>query len=145
MKHRISAGGIVLRQNKVLLVHHHREGAYDFWVPPGGGVEGDEGFLRAAEREVFEETNLVVRAEKIAYVENLIDGDRYVCKFWVVCTLVSGELSLIYRDADESFLVDAGFFSKEQVSAMQVYPAILKERFWQDLEAGFPQIHYLGM
>src|SRR5512140_2416032 len=91
---RISAGGIVVQNGKVLLVRHYRENQYDFWVMPGGGIEGEEGIFKAAEREVWEETNLKVRAEKIAYVEDFIDEGNYVCKFWVVCDLVSGNLSL---------------------------------------------------
>ena len=65
---RISSGGIVVHKGKVLLVHHYQNDGFDFWVMPGGGIEGDEGILRAAEREVWEETNLKVRAERIAYV-----------------------------------------------------------------------------
>jgi 8-oxo-dGTP diphosphatase len=66
MKQRISAGGIVVQDNKVLLVHHCQQDAFDFWVMPGGGVEGHEGILKAAMQEVFEETNLAVTAERIA-------------------------------------------------------------------------------
>jgi ADP-ribose pyrophosphatase YjhB (NUDIX family) len=144
MRHRISAGGVVVYQNKVLLVHHYREGEFDFWVLPGGGVEGNEGFIKAAEREVYEETNLAVQAEKIAYLEDLIDEGRYVCKFWVYCQLVSGELDFRNRRLDETFLVDAGFFSEGQIQSKNVHPAILKDQFWKDLANGFQEIKYLG-
>jgi 8-oxo-dGTP diphosphatase len=141
---RISAGGIVIHEGKVLLVHHFRENQYDFWVMPGGRIEGDEGIFRAAEREVREETNLTVRAERIAYVEDFIDEGNYVCKFWVVCSLQSGDLTIAQKNADEDYLQDARFFSKEDLAGMKLYPTILKDLFWQDLEAGFPAIRYLG-
>jgi len=141
---RISAGGIVVQEGKVLLVHLVVENRYDLWVMPGGGIEGDEGILQAAEREVWEETNLTVKAGKIAYVEELIDEGRYVCKFWVVCRLESGSLSIEHKVATEGCLQEARFFSQEELQGMNAFPSILKDGFWQDLEAGFPTIRYLG-
>ncbi len=141
---RISAGGIVVQDGKVLLVRLVEPDRYDFWVMPGGGIEADEGILRAAEREVWEETNLTVKAERIAYVEELIDEGRYVCKFWVVCRWVEGTLSLENKVASEDYLKEVRFFTKEELQNMEAYPSIVKDVFWQDLEAGFPTIRYLG-
>jgi 8-oxo-dGTP diphosphatase len=141
---RISAGGIIVANSKVLLVHHYRENEFDFWVLPGGGVEGDEGIYRAAEREVMEETNLQVHAEKIAYIEEFMDEGRFVCKFWVYCRLYQGTLSTEHKDAGEEFLKDAKFFSKEELKGMNVFPEIVKNDLWQDLAHGFSTIKYLG-
>ena len=144
MNHRISAGGIVVKDGLVLLVHHQQPGAFDFWVLPGGGVEGHEGIFKAAEREILEETSLTVTAHKIAYVEDFIDEDRYVCKFWVYCTLEHGTLSTARRQPGEEFLKEARFVSKAEIQGLNVFPPLLKDRFWKDLAAGFPAIHYLG-
>jgi 8-oxo-dGTP pyrophosphatase MutT (NUDIX family) len=141
---RISAGGIVLQENRLLLVHHFREGQYDFWVMPGGGVQGDEGILRAAEREVWEETNLTVLAERIAYVEDFIDEGKYVVKFWVLCSLQGGTPSIANADVNEEYLRGADFFSREEIQKMDVFPLILKDAFWRDLQEDFPQIRFLG-
>ena len=144
LKQRISAGGIVLKNNRILLVHHYQPDKFDFWVLPGGGVEGAEGLLKAAEREVFEETNLTVTAVKIAYIEDFIDEGNYVCKFWVYCRLDHGNLSLAHKDAAEPFLQAAKFFSRAEIQTLNVFPSILKDKFWQDLETEFSRIKYLG-
>jgi 8-oxo-dGTP diphosphatase len=141
---RISAGGIVVLNDKLLLVHHIEASGADYWVMPGGGIEGDEGIFKAAEREVWEETNLKVSAGKITYVQDFIDNGKYVCKFWVYCRFVSGDPGIKNKDRNESYLKGTGFFSKEEIEGMDVFPAILKGDFWQDLEAGFPAIKYLG-
>lgn len=141
---RISAGGIVVYKEKVLLVHHCMENRYDFWVLPGGGVEGDEGIFIAVEREIWEETNLRVKAQRIAYVEELIDEGRYICKFWICCDLENGHLSINNKAADEGFLIDARYFAKEELQGMNAYPPILKDGFWDDMQAGFATIKYLG-
>ncbi len=101
--------------------------------------------MKAAEREIFEETNLVTRADRIAYVEDSFDEGRYVCKYWVCCELEGGDLSLINKAAGATLLKDAGFFSKEEIQTMNVFPSILKDAFWEDLADGFSQIKYLGI
>jgi 8-oxo-dGTP pyrophosphatase MutT (NUDIX family) len=50
-----AAGGIILRNGSVLLVHRPR---YDDWTLPKGKLEPGEGLLEAAVREVREETGL---------------------------------------------------------------------------------------
>jgi 8-oxo-dGTP pyrophosphatase MutT (NUDIX family) len=85
---KISAGGIVLQGRKILMVHHYPPNKYDFGVMPGGGIDGNNGIFRAAEGEVWEETNLTVRADKIAYIEEFIDLGRYVCKFWTFASWI---------------------------------------------------------
>ena len=144
MNQRISAGGIVVKNQKVLLVHHKNENAFDFWVMPGGRVEGSEGIFKAAEREVFEETNLIVKSKRIAYIEDFIDEGIYICKFWVYCEFISGNLNLENKEIDEDFLIDTKFFSKEEIKKFNVFPSILKEDFWDDLETDFKNIKYLG-
>lgn len=54
-----TAGGFLIHQGKILLVKHKKLG---IWLAPGGHIEGDELPHQAAEREVFEETNIKVQA-----------------------------------------------------------------------------------
>jgi 8-oxo-dGTP pyrophosphatase MutT (NUDIX family) len=143
-KQRISAGGIVVQEGKILLVHHYEASKADFWVMPGGGIEGNEGIFAAAERETWEETSLRVHAEKIAYFEDFIDGGRYVCKFWVVCRPESGTPSIVHAEPGEGYLTGARFFSQAELEDITVFPVILRGPFWHDLAAGFPAIQYLG-
>ena len=51
MRHRISAGVIVDVDDRILLVRHLKPTVYDFWVPPGGGVEGTEDLRATVQRE----------------------------------------------------------------------------------------------
>ena len=62
-----AAGGIVLRGNKILLVKNRLREEYKknyssgFWGFPKGHIEEGETPLKAAEREVFEETGFKVK------------------------------------------------------------------------------------
>lgn len=68
LQHRIAAGVLLEHEGRILLMRHRREGVYDFWVAPGGGVEGLEDLRAAARREVKEECGLDVEPTRIAYV-----------------------------------------------------------------------------
>ena len=84
MKHRISVGVIVEQAERLLLVRHLKPGAYDFWVPPGGGVQGTETLTDGARREAREETGLDVEPRALAYIEELVDPETRYAKFWFV-------------------------------------------------------------
>ena len=59
---RPSVRGIILRGNKIALVHSLE---YDFYKFPGGGIEPGEGHLETLLREVAEESGLIVRPDSV--------------------------------------------------------------------------------
>lgn len=62
---RVTARGIIRIGRSLLLGHFEKD---DFYVFPGGGVEGDEGFVDALIREVKEETGYdVIRSSVSTY------------------------------------------------------------------------------
>ena len=66
MRHRISAGVIVDVDDRILLVRHLKPTVDDFWVAPGGGVEGTEDLRATVQRETREECGLEVESLQIA-------------------------------------------------------------------------------
>jgi 8-oxo-dGTP diphosphatase len=145
MRYGISAGSLIVQDNQLLLVHHLQEGEFNFWVPPGGSLVGDESIFECAQRETFEETGLQVDLGPIVYIQEFVEPGYHFCKFFILCTTFQGQISLAHRDFNEGFLVDARFFSQEKMSGLTVFPEILKEGFWNELKAGFLHTHYLGL
>jgi 8-oxo-dGTP diphosphatase len=145
MKHRIAAGALVVENDRLLLVHHLRPGAYDFWVPPGGGVMESEELPVAAVREVVEETGLVVEAVSLAYVDELIISETRQCKFWFLARLVGGSLSTSSTAARAEYIVEAAFLSRSEMSGKTVFPSVVVDEFWTHLRDGFAQPLYLGV
>lgn len=147
MEHRISAGAFVVKDDRILLVRHKKEGSYDFWVAPGGGVVGVEDLGSAARREVKEETGLDVDAIRPVCLEEFHQpGTRHI-KTWILCELKGGHISTEAFEAVREHIVEARFFSEAEVKAEQkdVFPESLRKEFWEDLKEGFPIFRYLGL
>jgi ADP-ribose pyrophosphatase len=71
----IAVGAIVFKDNRVLLVRRGKPPAEDLWAIPGGRVEIGETLQEAAEREILEETGIVIRALDPVYTFDVIDRD----------------------------------------------------------------------
>jgi ADP-ribose pyrophosphatase YjhB (NUDIX family) len=145
MRYGISAAALITQQQRLLLVNHRECGQYDFWVPPGGKLQGEESIFDCARRETMEETGLSVVLDRIIYIVEYADPGYHFCKFFIRCKKFDGNLTLANKEQGETFLVNARFFSKADMEGIDVRPPILKDRFWDDLEAGFPETRYLGL
>lgn len=143
--HRISAGAIVEHNERLLLVRHHRPAKYDFWVCPGGGVQGDEALSAAATREVREESGLQVRIADLLYVEELINPECRHVKFWFAGHFVAGHLSAAHSEAVAEHITEARWLSRSDLEGKTVFPPVLVGRYWQDRERGFPSVVHLPL
>ncbi|MVS99129.1 NUDIX domain-containing protein [Devosia marina] len=138
MKHRISAGVLALRDDRVLLVRHFRANKHDFWAGPGGGAEGAEELCEAAEREAFEEAGIRVKPRALAYIDELVDDWGRIVKFWFLADYISGEIDVSANPAEGESISEAGWFARETLPQGHVFPEVLRDRFWDDLKTGFP-------
>jgi ADP-ribose pyrophosphatase YjhB (NUDIX family) len=145
INHRISAGAFVEHEGRLLLVRHRREGLYDFWVAPGGGVQGAEELADAALREVREETGLEVVIGKLVYVEEFHNPETRHCKFWFIASPVGGHLTATAPEAVSEYIVDAVWHTEQEVRSLQVFPLALQGRYWEDRARGFPALAHIGM
>ncbi|MBP7139949.1 MAG: NUDIX domain-containing protein [Caldisericia bacterium] len=60
MKKLISAGGVIVNQDKVLLLKREKS-----WVFPKGKIKDGESLIQTAIREIFEETRIIVNDKGI--------------------------------------------------------------------------------
>ena len=132
MQQRLSAGVLVEHEDRLLLVRHVRPGKYDFWVAPGGGVQDEEELSAAAQREVREETGLEVIAGNLLYIEELVQPDLRICKFWYSGHLRGGELSVAAPEAQAEHITEAAWLSRADLQTKTVFPPALLSRYWED-------------
>jgi 8-oxo-dGTP diphosphatase len=118
-----SVAGLVRANGRRLLLVRSRDGGA--WTTPGGAIEPDETPATAVVREVWEETGLVVRPERIfgvfggpAFVVRYANGDetQYISTMFD-CEIESGELR---PDGDETMAVR--FFTLDETRELRVAP-----------------------
>ena len=83
------AGGIVVKDGKILLMHQIVKGE-DFYTLPGGSWETGEGLEETCKREIKEEFNIDVEVGKLAF---LLDTTTRIA-FYFLCTYVQGDIEL---------------------------------------------------
>jgi ADP-ribose pyrophosphatase len=71
-----AVGTVVFHRNQVLLVLRQNPPSQGLWSLPGGVVRLGEHLQQAAEREVFEETSVVVKAKNPIYTFDVIRHDQ---------------------------------------------------------------------
>jgi 8-oxo-dGTP diphosphatase len=77
-----AAGGVVLRDGRVAIVHRPR---YDDWSLPKGKLDPDESFEEAALREVEEETGLRCRlVRELPTVRYDVRGRLKEVRYWAM-------------------------------------------------------------
>jgi 8-oxo-dGTP diphosphatase len=77
-----AAGGVVLRDGRVAVVHRPR---YDDWSLPKGKLDPGESFEDAALREVEEETGLRCRlVRELPAVEYEVRGRPKLVRYWAM-------------------------------------------------------------
>ena len=145
MRHRISAGVLVEVAERILLVRCTKPGVYDFWVAPGGGVDGREDLRAAITREAREECGLEIEPLQIAYVEDLWNPKMRICKLWFTGRIAGGELTSSASGSVAENIVDARFVGRDEFSGKVIFPEVLRDQYWEDRVGGFTSTRYLGI
>lgn len=99
--------GAIIKNDKILLIQHteHASGR-SFWVIPGGGREADETEMACVMREMWEETNLTIRVERLL-VKSVIPNDDFKMRKTYLCHIVSGQASPGYEPEEDASAVYA--------------------------------------
>jgi ADP-ribose pyrophosphatase len=129
---RPAVGAVVFKDAAVLLVQRAKAPAMGMWAIPGGSVRLGETLQAAAEREVLEETGVVIRAGEPVLVFDTIQRDeRGIVQYhYVIVDLVADYVSGAPRAADDA--ADARWVTQGQLAHMKVNPAtlrLLRDRF----------------
>ena len=73
---RVGVGAIVIKDGKVLMVKRAAPPNKNLWAIPGGMLELGETLQEGTEREIFEETNIHIRAGKPIFTFDLLERDN---------------------------------------------------------------------
>lgn len=98
--------GAIVRDHHILLIKHTNHGSRrSYWLIPGGGIEPDEAEEACVAREMWEETNLRVRVERLLLDEEAAPGGAYQRRKTYLCSVESGEASPGYEPEPDAAAV----------------------------------------
>lgn len=120
-KIRVRVAGLVVEDNKILMIAH-KKGSEIYWLLPGGGVEYQESLDEALKREFLEELGLDVTVGDIAMIADSIEpnGKRHIINIIFWCNLINQSIRL----GNEKILYDFSFKSLEELSDVVMYPPL---------------------
>jgi len=123
---RPAVGAVVFKDDAVLLVKRGKAPARGMWAIPGGSVRLGETLQAAAEREILEETGVVIRAgTPVLVFDSIQRDDRGDVRFhYVIVDLAAEYISGNPRAADDA--ADARWVRAEELASLVVNPATLR-------------------
>lgn len=128
---RLAARGLLLIDNRLLLVNAwpgHRGG---LWCAPGGGVERGASLPDNLAREFHEETGLTVAVHDPCLVNEFHDpkGTFHQVDIYFRCSLVAGALDDRWRDP-EGIVTRRRLFTRAEMAGIKVKPDSLADAAW---------------
>lgn len=136
---RIRVAGILIMENRLLLIAHKKDEKI-YWLLPGGGVDYGESLHEALTREFVEELNISVDVKDVALISDSIDpsGDRHVVNICFLCSYKSGDFIL----GEENRLYDFSFFDRDELADLNIFPPINSDL--ADIMNGKVKERYIG-
>lgn len=121
---RIRVAGILIEDNKILLIQHHKNNK-KYWLIPGGGNDWGETTKEALIREYKEETNMDIEVDEFLFFSETISPDkkRHVLNLFYKIHRNNKDDSII-KLGEEAVLTDLKFVTKEELETMTIYPNI---------------------
>lgn len=138
---RVRVAAVIVRDDRILLVRHAKDGA-EYWLLPGGGVHYGESLSEALAREVREETGLEARVGDVVFAHDGIapDGSRHIVNVYLLAEVTGGAL----RCGDEPRLAGVRDVPLGELSELDLRPD-LREPLLAAAARGFPaRAPYLG-
>lgn len=143
---KVRVAGIVIKDNKLLLVKHRRRGL-SYWAFPGGAVEEFETLPDALTRELREETGFEVEPGRLVYIVETFNPrgqSTHTLNMFYLAEVVNQAETVIERHGNGEHLDVAEFIPLDELADVELYPEIA-DVVKQSIGTGFPvEAQYLG-
>jgi 8-oxo-dGTP diphosphatase len=123
---RVGVGAVVLRDGRILLVRRGVPPAEGLWAIPGGGLKLGETLKEGAEREIFEETGIAIRAGEPVFVADVVTRDENgrIRFHYVIVDLASEYISGEVKGGDDA--LEARWIAPVELEGLTVTKTTMK-------------------
>lgn len=128
---RLAVRGLILRDDRLLMVNAWPGGKSDLLCAPGGGVERHASLPENLIREVHEETGLTVEVGEVALVNEFHDEPRrfHQVDVYFRCTLVAGDPKGDWTDP-EGVVTERHWLTRSELETRRFKPDSLPRVAW---------------
>jgi 8-oxo-dGTP diphosphatase len=146
MEPRIRVSAMLRWQGRVLLCRQEKPDK-EYWLLPGGGVDGGESLIEALRRELREELGVEADVQfegPVAIVDSIAPKGQPLARKHVVHIIFAADLShrsLTDVETKDAAIKGARLFSSDELQDVVVHPPI--KRFLERWQPGDPAV-YLG-
>ena len=121
---RVRVAGILIEDDRILLIEHTKNNR-KYWLVPGGGVDWGESAAEALIREFKEETGLDIEVEKFLFISETIapDKQKHVINLYFKIKKAENS-SNIMKLGEEKILTDLRFIPEDEIKNIKLYPNI---------------------
>jgi 8-oxo-dGTP diphosphatase len=123
---RVGVGAVVLREGRLLLVRRGAAPAQGLWAIPGGGLRLGETLQEGAEREILEETGIIIRAGEPLFTCDSFerDADGRIRFHYVIVDVTADYVSGDVKGADDA--LEARWVSPAEIRELPVTKTTLR-------------------
>jgi 8-oxo-dGTP diphosphatase len=122
----VGVGAVVIKDGKVLLVKRGVDPKKGLWAIPGGSLKLGETLQEGAEREIMEETGIIIRAKEPVYSFDFFerDGDGRIRFHYVIVDMMADYIGGEVQGADDA--LEARWVSQDELKYLEVSRNTLK-------------------
>lgn len=138
---RIRVNGILIQDDKVLMLRHLMGGGKEFWSVPGGGMQYGSNAEDNLKREFEEETGLEIQINRFLFVHEFLREPLHAIEMFFEVSYISGKINLgtdPELDQDKQILTEIRWMSLSEIHSLS--PESVHQIFW-----GIKSLQDLGL
>lgn len=91
---RTRVNGVLIQDNKILLIKHRMASESYFWNVPGGGMKYGSSAAENLKREFMEETGLIIEVKDFLCIYEYLDKPLHAVELYFEVSQIGGKLKL---------------------------------------------------